>query len=66
MANILKETGEVLTGVVARWCPDSFNHKPFENRMMRALLKLAAFEQDYEAVKKGEAPIRTDYPLQLV
>ena len=58
-----KETKALLEGVLKRWAP--FPNDPLEHKMMRALLNLNAFEMDCERVRKGEKPIRTDYPIPL-
>lgn len=57
------ETRAIIEGVLDRWAP--FPNDPFEHRMMRALLHLNAFEKDIAAVRAGQRPIRTDYPVPL-
>lgn len=57
----IEETREIIDGVLNRWAP--FPDDPFEHRMIRALLNISAFEKDFERVRRGETPIRTDYPI---
>ena len=50
--------------IIDEWSPRS-QLEPFEARMTRTLLELAAFRDDTNRVLAGERPIRTDYPLPL-
>ncbi len=59
----ITEIQNTINDVLSRWAP--FPEETFQQKVMRALLQLAAFEKDYKRVMNGEQPIRTFYPLEL-
>ena len=63
---MLSEIYGRIQGVVERWgaLPNG-EREGFEIESRRALLNLAAFEDDAKRSLRGERPIRTDYPVQL-
>jgi hypothetical protein len=63
MTNQHDELLSTINGVLDRWAP--FKSDPFDQKVMRALLNLAAFEKDIARKRAGETPIRTDYPISL-
>lgn len=62
----LLATQERLKGVIDRWgkLPNG-EDEALDIKMSRALLNLAAYEDDAKRSLAGERPIRTDYPLPL-
>lgn len=58
-----QELAKRVKDVISRWAPNT--GEGFETKVMRALLCLASFEEDYKKVLDGESPIRQTYPLPL-
>lgn len=60
----IHELRSTVLGVLSRWAPNSEGEE-VDQRMLRALLHLNAYELDAKRSLEGLGPIRDDYPLPL-
>lgn len=62
---LVNEVEEQVNNVVNMWCPTSDKEENMQQRMLRALLAVSAYTMDFEKVRYGKEPIRTNHPLPL-